>query len=74
MTMLELLNLLKEEAQIYRTHCINSINRNKHMNNLKGECSISQDDVDAVLVDFINNIAVKRGIDYGLYTEDIWET
>ena len=41
------------------------------MNNLKGECSISQDDVDAVLVDFINNIAVKRGIDYGLYTEDI---
>ena len=32
---------------------------------------IRQDVIDAVLVDFINYIGVKSGIDYALYTSDL---
>lgn len=71
MTMLELLNFLTEEAKDYRKNCINSINTNSHMNNCKSGCSMTQDEVDAVLVGFINNIASKRWIDYALYTKDL---
>lgn len=71
MTTLDVLQILTKEAKDYRTKCVESINRNSHMNNSKGQCSIRQEDVDSVLVDFINNIATKRWIDYALYTKDI---
>lgn len=71
MTVLEILELLTKEAKDYRKECVKSINRNSHMNNCKGQCCISQDDVDAVLVDFINKIGVRRWVDYGLYTRDL---
>lgn len=71
MTVLEILKLLTEEAKDYRKNCVHSINRNSHMNNCKGQCTISQDDIDAVLVDFINKIGSRRWVDYGLYTKDL---
>jgi len=71
MSVKELLDLLTEEAKVYRKNSVNSINRNSHMNNSVGKCSISQDDVDAILVDFINHIGVRRWVDYGLYTRDL---
>ena len=71
MTVVEILKLLTEEAKIYRGGCVESINRNSHMNNSGGKCTISQDDVDSVLVDFINSIAGRRWLDYGLYTKDL---
>lgn len=71
MTVLEILKLLTEEAKDYRKRCVESINRSSHMNNCKGKCNISQDDVDAVLVDFINKIGSRRWVDYGLYTKDL---
>ena len=71
MTLGELLEFLTREAKEYREDCVSSINRNKHMNNCKGECSIEQNDVDAVLVGFINKIAAKGGVDYALYAKDL---
>lgn len=71
MTIGELLKILTQEAIIYRKHCVNSIDNNRHMNNCHGDCKITQDEVDAVLVSYINNIGIRRGVDYALYTEDL---
>jgi len=69
MNKIEYLNGLTEHAKNYREDAQKSIARNKHMNNVKGE-TVSQDVIDAVLVDFINYIGVKSWLDYGLYTSD----
>lgn len=71
MTAIELLPLLVEDAKKYRISASESIERNRHMNDiLKGEF-IEQSYIDAVLVDFINSIASTYGIDYALYTKDL---
>jgi hypothetical protein len=41
------------------------------MNEIKKDEEIDQRVIDAVLVDFINFIGVKHGIDYALYTSDL---
>jgi hypothetical protein len=72
MTKAELLNMLTRNAKEYRKGAMQSIKRNNHMNNATGE-KIRQDDIDALLVDFINYVGVCQGIDYGLYTEDFYK-
>ena len=57
-------------AQAYRTKANESIVRNKHMHNATGE-AIKQDDIDALLVDFVNFMGMDQGIDYALYASDI---
>jgi hypothetical protein len=32
---------------------------------------IHQDDIDALLVDFINFVGMKQCVDYGMYTSDL---
>lgn len=49
-----------------------SILRNNHMNNLKGDEVINKDVVEAVIVDFINFIGMKQGLDYGMYIKDLY--
>lgn len=71
MTKLQLLEYLERIAKEYRTECRDSLIRNSHMNDLKGECEVDQKVVDAILVDFVNMIGVDQGVDYGLYTRDI---
>jgi hypothetical protein len=71
MTKLQLLEYLERIAKEYRTGCRDSLIRNSHMNDLKGECEVDQKVVDAILVDFVNMIGVDQGVDYGLYTRDI---
>jgi hypothetical protein len=48
-----------------------SVRRNHHMNEWEGD--IPSDLSDALLVDFVNYIASRRGMDYGLYTRDLKE-
>lgn len=40
------------------------------MNDLSGQC-VDSEIVDAILVDFINFVGIKSGIDYALYTSDL---
>ena len=55
----------------YRSNANESIQRNRHMNNIKPDEVIEQRVIDAILVDFINNVAVNHGVDYALYTKDL---
>lgn len=79
MTRGELLNLLTEEAKIYREKALSSIERNRRMNNLslkdiskmKKDQQWAQRLADALLVDFINIIGVSQCIDYCLRTKHI---
>ena len=58
-------------AKEYRTDCVNSVNRNKHMNEFNGEFALDQNSIDAILTDFINKIGVYQGVDYAMYTKDL---
>lgn len=79
MTRGELLNFLVEEAKKYRGNALASIARNKRMNGLtpndtkrlRNDPLLFQRFTDALLVDFINTIAVGQCVDYGLYTKHI---
>lgn len=71
MTRGELIELLVREAKRYHKNGIKeSITRNSHMNDYKGR-RFPNKTVEAVLVDFVNFIAVNQGIDLGLYTKDL---
>jgi hypothetical protein len=72
MTVGGLLKALESFAKKYRLDAIDSVNRNKHMNDLTDE-NINQQIVDAILVDFINFIAGEYGGDLGLYTHYLKE-
>ena len=41
------------------------------MNQIEDGEQVQQRIIDAVLVDFINYIGVKHGIDYAMYTKDL---
>lgn len=69
---LQQLNQLTENAKEYKLIAKDSVKRNKHMNRGIDDLDIiRQAVVDAILVDFINYIGVKSGIDYALYTSDL---
>jgi len=70
----DVLESLVHYARIVREDVPKSVLiRNKHMNDLKGDEIIPQEVVDAILVDFINQIGVYQRIDFGLYTKDLKE-
>ena len=69
-TTLDLLLLLVAEAKEYREGALQSIRNNKHMNNATGN-DIPQDDIDAILADFINTVGARRCADLGLYASDL---
>lgn len=67
----ELLDMLVENVKEYkRDGVLLSLKRNGHMNQYEGE-RVSGQTIDAVLVDFVNFVAMKQGVDLGLYTRDI---
>ena len=70
MTKIEMLEMLKSQAKTYVKDGVKSVKRNEHMNELGNE-TLSQNQLEAVIVDFINSIGVSQGVDYGLYTSDI---
>lgn len=62
----DLMKLLKTEARSYKLIANDSLRRNFHMNNsvMEERKNISQEIVDALLVDFINYVGVGQGMDY----------
>ena len=73
MTKIDLLNLLTRNAKDYQKHAADSVIRNNHMNKLNKESEINKDVIDAILVDFINYVGAVQGVDYGLYTSDLYK-
>ena len=71
MKAIEMLELTKGYADKYRKEAQQSLERNNHMNEIESGEMVQQRHIDAVLVDFINYIGVKHGIDYALYTKDL---
>jgi hypothetical protein len=65
------LMLLTEIAQQYRIEAQKSLERNRHMNEIKEGEQVQQRIIDAVLTDFINYLGMKSGFDFGLYTDDL---
>ena len=70
MNKIELLEMITKNAKDYRGTAIESVARNNHMNEATGN-SVDQKDIDAILVDFINYVGVKQGIDFALYATDL---
>ena len=70
-------DIILKKAKEYRKKALVSIKRNNRMNNLttadfkKIGTETCQRLADAVLVDFINYVAVGQGIDLGLYTKHL---
>ena len=72
MTKIQLLEMLTNRAKGYRLNAVDSINRNRHMNDISNLSEMpDQHVVDAILVDFINSVGAAQGVDYGLYTQDL---
>ena len=75
----ELLNILEDAARDCRVELIDCIIRNKHMNKLtpadirklRSDRGFQQKVVEAVVVQFINKVAIDQGIDLGLYVKHL---
>lgn len=71
MNRIEYLTQITESAKRYKDKSIESIKRNRHMNELDDSYEINQATIDAILVDFINHIGNEQCIDFALYTKDL---
>ena len=71
MNAIEVLTEVNVYAEKYRKKANESIQRNRHMNQIKENENLSQLHIDAILVDFINYMGSQSGIDYGLHTKDL---
>lgn len=69
----ELIDMLVKNAIDYRAQRFASLARNTHMHDatLEAIAATKPDILDAVMVDFLNFIAARQGIDLALYAEDI---
>lgn len=66
----DLLRYLDQCAVDYSKEAPTSLTRNGHLTGL-GKRAVSQQVIDAVLVDFINWIGVQQGIDYAMNARDL---
>ncbi len=71
MKTIELLEITTEYAKDYKKYAIISLECNRHMNEIEEGEKVQQRHIDAILVDFINFIAMKNGVDYAMYTKDL---
>ncbi len=71
MKAIEVLEKATDYAKKYRSEAQKSLERNRHMNQIEEGEQVQQRIIDAVLVDFINYVGMKHGIDYGIYTKDL---
>ena len=66
----ELMEMLCNYAKDYCPTAKESIIRNRHMNKLNG-VEVSQNIIDALIVDFINFVGAMQNVDLGFYTKDL---
>ena len=77
----ELLKSLARYASLYYRDAVESIKRNRHMNDLTEQdfFEIGRHEVliekvvDATIVDFINFVGAKHGVDFAMYTKNLLE-
>ena len=72
MRTVEMLELLTKRAKEYVKDEV-SVARNSHMNELEPDVRIDRKVLEAVVVDFINFVGRKNGVDYALYAKDLHE-
>jgi hypothetical protein len=71
MTRTDFVKCVEERVISYRKDGIlKSVVRNGHMNYYSGE-QVSQETLDAIMVDFINFVAAYQGIDYAMHVSDL---
>lgn len=71
MTNGEFIEMVVNDLKSYRGQGVmESVKRNSHMNDYHGE-HVTPEAVDAILVDFVNFVGGRRGLDLGLYTKDL---
>lgn len=70
MRKIELIKFVKDAAVRYSTKMVDSVENNRHMNELTERLDLTQDQVDAILVDFVNYIAMEQWVDYAMYARD----
>jgi len=75
MTKRQLMDMLEEVAEAYVKKAKDSLNQNSHMHELTiGEYeALTQNQIDAIVVDFINTVGVFQGLDEGFYTHYLIE-
>ena len=68
---MEMIKAVETEAVNFRGDLggLQHLRRNNHMHNSKVD-HLNNDDVDAILSQFINHIAGVRGVDYAHYAKD----
>lgn len=69
MKLTQMVDHLASIAAKYRKHAPGLVDLNKHMHDYKGE-ALTQEQVDALLSNFINFVAATWGVDYALYARD----
>jgi len=76
MTKQAFLEMITRNAKEYRLKCKDSLKRNSHIHALSDfeKATIQQPMVDAVLADFVNFVAMRQGVDWGLYTKDLCDS
>ncbi len=65
---------LVSRAREYAPQAVESVNRNSHANDTRGECTANRTDVEAILVDFVNFCGHHQGVDVGMNTSDLRES
>ena len=70
MTRIELLNYLTKEAKEFRKDT-NAISRNEHLTGVDSTHAPSAQQIDGVLVAFINHIGISQCVDYALSFSDL---
>lgn len=71
-TIIDLIHSIETIAQNYRNKAIKSIQSNKHLYEITDHDLITQDYVDAILADFVNEVANSYGVNYGCHSYDIY--
>ncbi len=71
----DLLELIEEYAKDYRRSANASLRRNGHMNGevMNDRKDLPQEVVDALIVDFINYVGSRQGLDYGMHVKHFFE-
>ena len=73
MTRGHLVDWLVDCAKEYAPDAPASVDRNLHMNDLGAPMALDRKVTDAIVVDFVNFLAARQGLDLALYTSSLYE-
>lgn len=71
MIVYEYLESLAKHAKAYVKNGVKYVKQNCHMNEITPDDNITQEQMEAVVVDFINFVGARQGVDFAMYTSDL---